>query len=245
MKPNFAVFDFDGVICDSLQECLFSSFNAYQVLKGRERMVDVEKITTPTRESFHAMRPFVRSGEDYLLIHELIDQGNIVQTQVDFDFFRSRKTVKLSNFKEALYAERNRLIEKDFKKWISLNPLFPSMYEILRATDLGKVHILSTKRKEDILEILHHHEILIPEDHVSYSTAEEKIEKLLEILSEKDLKPEESIFLEDQIEYVIAAQQKGVRAYWAAWGYSSEEQQQRAIQANVPRLKLDQLKEIL
>lgn len=34
-SPGIAVLDFDGVICDSIDECLVASFHAYYDLQGK------------------------------------------------------------------------------------------------------------------------------------------------------------------------------------------------------------------
>ena len=57
--------DFDGVICDSEPECFESSSVAYRKLKSPE---NVSK-SLEHRSLFRQLRPLIRSGEDYLVIH--------------------------------------------------------------------------------------------------------------------------------------------------------------------------------
>ena len=74
--------DFDGVICDSVDECLVTSFHAYYDLQGNPAPASGP---AARRESFARLRPFIHIGEDYLLIHELIDRGIDIADQREFD----------------------------------------------------------------------------------------------------------------------------------------------------------------
>ena len=61
--------DFDGVICDSIKECFLSS--AHALGHDPEILSDAGNVKF---RKFKSLRPFVRSGEDYILIQQWLKE---------------------------------------------------------------------------------------------------------------------------------------------------------------------------
>lgn len=102
--------DFDGVICDSLTECLVSSWLAYHAHYKKEQPV---LVPLNLKKRFTALRPYVRFGGEYLLIQQLLEAEQIVGSQVDFDKVVAQAgETKMSLFKELLYKVRHELLEE-------------------------------------------------------------------------------------------------------------------------------------
>ena len=60
---NYYVFDFDGVVCDSTNECLVCSSNAMQKLEGNSNFkYYLSDFSEELIHSFSALRPFVKGG---------------------------------------------------------------------------------------------------------------------------------------------------------------------------------------
>ena len=182
MDLPFFFLDFDGVVCDSLPECFISSRRAYhEHLKGES----LPPATAREKELFHRYRPFIRNGEDYLLLHDLIARGVEVHVQEDLDReIASRGRETMDRYGRLFYRAREEFLREDREFWLELNPLFPGMGEILEKV-LGhpKFYILSTKKAEFILEILAHHRIPWREDRVIFSGPRPKGEVIRDLLS--------------------------------------------------------------
>src|SRR5512138_3366484 len=117
------ILDFDGVICDSLDECFVSSWPAYHTLY---RKSPPPKVPITLRDDFARLRPFIRTGEDYLLIQEILTQGKSVQDQAAFDaLIAEAGPEKMRIFKELFTKARSELLEKDKRFWLSLNRIYP------------------------------------------------------------------------------------------------------------------------
>ncbi len=221
MSKFLLCLDFDGVICDSVLECLVSSWLAYY-----RELADFQPSHVPTglRSNFTALRPFIRSGEDYILIQEMLDKKVLIKSQQDFDSHISAAGAKqMKRFKELFYKAREELVERDRGYWLSLNPIYPHMEGTLRRLAGRKeLHIVSTKRASFIAEILTSRGIAFPLGQIHYASNIEKIDIVETLLVESGL--ERSVFVDDQIDHLRReGMSSGIDSKLAAWGYVKPE----------------------
>jgi len=219
-RVRLLVLDFDGVICDSAEESFVSSWTAYHALHRRGESGDAP---ASARASFRAMRPFIRSGEDFVLIQQLIAEGRPVQSQLEFDRAWERPdTPSRDRFRESFYRARTDLLEKDRRAWLSLNRVYPHVMAALsRIPPRFPLYILSTKKPQFIREILEANRISVPGTQVLYSDGEPKltaVERLRETLG-----CEEAVFVEDQLDAIRGNTNPRIRVFLASWGYVREE----------------------
>ena len=116
--------DFDGVICDSIEECMLSSFNAYNKKHSKgKRIYSIDEINNDTRENFFKLRPYVKSGEEFLLIFWIIDNNIIINSTEDYLQFKEQKKEILLGYKKSLNEERKYFLHNYKKLWLGLNPI--------------------------------------------------------------------------------------------------------------------------
>jgi len=213
------VLDFDGVICDSAEEGFVSSWTAYHVLY---RGGAGGTAPAASRAAFRALRPFVRSGEDFVLIQDLIADGTAVEDQAGFDRAWLRPgTPPRERFKELFYQARTNLLEKDRAAWLSLSSIYPHVRAALPRIFPGTpLYVLSTKKPQFVGEILTANGISIPRERVLYSHGEPKL-ATVETLR-KSTGSEEAVFVEDQIDAIRGNTNPRIRVYLASWGYVQE-----------------------
>ncbi|RPJ05133.1 MAG: HAD family hydrolase [Spirochaetaceae bacterium] len=220
MKNNTLLFlDFDGVVCDSLPETLVSSWLAY---------FEYEKGALPAsmpadfRKRFLALRPFIRSGEDYLLIQDLLENHRAVANQAEFDhIIREAGKERMTRYKENFYKARTALLEKDRKAWLGLNPLFAHIERaLLKQADNKQIYILSTKKKEFIAEIFEGNGIVFDMKRIIYSGSENKQDIITAELERA--KAAGAVFIDDQISHLVGIRDARIRVFLASWGYVEE-----------------------
>jgi phosphoglycolate phosphatase-like HAD superfamily hydrolase len=209
--------DFDGVICDSIEECFSSSAIAFYKLMKGEAQPDFD---AAYRKSYRAHRPFVRNGEDYLLIHELLSRGAPCSTQADYD--RAREAAgkaKLERYLELFTQARRDLVANRRAYWISLNPVYPFMCALLPAlgADSG-AYILSTKKKEFIVEILASCGVEWWSERIISMQDSPKLGAIKKLLD--DSGAARAAFIDDQIEHLTGAADPRIDRYLALWGYA-------------------------
>jgi phosphoglycolate phosphatase-like HAD superfamily hydrolase len=208
--------DFDGVLCDSLQETLVCSWIAYHKHVRRETP---DSMPAGLKRQFSRLRPFIRTGEDYIVLQEILFQKLPVDDQTGFDEWREKLGADtLRRYKDFFYDARQGLIARDPSLWYSLNPLFPELEEALKRKPLNpRIYILSTKKQEFILAILRRHDIDFVSDNVIDSESEKKLEIIGQILSTSGYP--HARFIDDQIDHLLNLIDKRIETFLADWGY--------------------------
>ncbi len=220
-KQFLLCLDFDGVICDSALECLVSSWLTYyrDISGGQPSHVPVS-----LRSDFLLLRPFIRSGEDFILIHELLYKKVMIESQQQFDSCISAAGgERMMRYKELFYKAREGLVEQDRSYWLSLNPIYRHMKRPLkRLSGRDELHIVSTKRPDFIAAILSSNGIEFPQRNIHYSSNIEKLDLVADLLIDSGF--ERSVFVDDQIDHL---RREGITdridSKLAAWGYVKQE----------------------
>src|SRR5689334_25432393 len=71
MTQPIVVLDFDGVVCDSTEECIVTAWNAWQAHSGKnERVRTSVEVPEPFRDAIRKHRSYVRTAGEYLLLIE-------------------------------------------------------------------------------------------------------------------------------------------------------------------------------
>lgn len=237
--------DFDGVICDSAAECLYSSWIAYDRLTRRAqpdaasgtdpRMAPSVPITL--RERFLGLRPFIRAGDDYVLIQHLLATGRMPAHQTEFDQARRKAGARLlASYADALNSVRQELIAHDRSHWLRLNPLYPGMTELLRTADWDRIWILSTKSPTYIQAILAFHDVPVPAGAILHAASASKLDMVAAMLDVRHAG--RAALVDDQLDHLVGNDDPRIEVYLAAWGYAKPEWRD---DPRVPSLDLPEL----
>lgn len=248
MSKRLFITDFDGVICDSVGECLLVTYNAYHALHtpAFQRVLTLDAIAPTVQAQFRALRPYLKGAEDFVPIFLSIEQGVPIECQQDFDRFREQYRAELDSFQAAFYAERNFLKQYHRNLWLQLNPLFPAIDSALRQqTSFDRLYILTTKRQDDVMAIFDHQGIPFPMERVLYIKADGKRQKLLELLDAHQADYAASAYIEDQVDFLVFSQQHAIGSYLVEWGYVSHEQRTVAEQHRIPIINPAAFQELL
>jgi phosphoglycolate phosphatase-like HAD superfamily hydrolase len=248
MTRKIFITDFDGVLCDSVQECLLVTYNAYKRLhtSSSQRVLHLEEIEPVKREQFRKLRPYLKGAEDFVPIFMAIERQVPINSQQDFDRWREECKEQLLTYQQAFYAERDYLQHYEKALWLHLNPLFDGITDTLKQRECFEtIHILTTKRQQDVLEIFQYQGIPFPADHVTYIKAAGKSKKLLEILQENDAVLHESVYVEDQVDFLVESKKHQMGSYLVDWGYVSDEQKALAKEHAISIIGMKELNTIL
>jgi phosphoglycolate phosphatase-like HAD superfamily hydrolase len=220
-RQALLVLDFDGVLCDSLPECFASSWYAYyELCLGRAP----DSVPRDAYALFAGLRPLIRSGEDYLLIQDLLRRGESVSTQAEFDLRLSDAGAELmARYKTLLYQARDHLLSTMPEYWCRLNPIYPHLRGSLERMDPERgVFILSTKRAPFIARILAASGLRFPDARVLYTGGRRKAEIIFELLDAAAAPG--AVFIDDQIDHFAGSRtwprdRRTVDCRLASWGY--------------------------
>ena len=211
--------DFDGVICDSARECMYSSWIAYHWDYTSRRPMSG---SVDGYRRFLALRPYIRSGFDYLTIQHAMENGAEIRGQEQFDAFaEALGEATIEKFDQSLDRVRTNLLRDEPQRWLGLNRLFPFMVDALRKwRDDPRVWILSTKRSSYITAILGHHGVEFPDDRILWAKERTKLEMIGTMLdAENRSTGRHARFLDDQVDHLVPNPDERIVTHVAAWGY--------------------------
>ena len=97
-KEIVLALDFDGVICNSIDECLITSYNAFYNTK----INNVSEIPDDIQSFFYTYRHYVRPAREYYLLHKALQKK---LTNFDLKIFHQLKNK---------YKQESRLFEPCF-----------------------------------------------------------------------------------------------------------------------------------
>lgn len=249
MDSRLLVTDFDGVICDSVSECMLAAENAWRGLQTSyeaQKIFDIDAIHTDRKRRFRELRPYLRGAEDFIPIVIAIERDLEVYSQTDFDLLRRRLQHQLADYQQAFYTERDFLRNKHHSLWLQLNPLFAEIGRVLAArSSFEHIHILTTKRQPDVEDILQYHGISFPPEQIHSVKSDGKMPRLQQIMQAEEVAPAETVYIEDQVDYLLSAAPQGVNVQLAEWGYVSEEQRHTAERRSIKVIDQPDLVELL
>jgi phosphoglycolate phosphatase-like HAD superfamily hydrolase len=231
-RPALLVLDFDGVLCDSVRECFASSWLAFyeRILGSLPSGVRREDYVR-----FRRFRPFIRSGEDYVLLQRVIRDGIHLADQGEFDReLEQEGPQRMEDYGEAFYGVRETLLASQREYWLALNPLFPGLVPPLQAVrEDSRCVVLSTKRPPFVREILLHHGVDWPLARILHPGKGRKWDRIQEQLEQRGAPSGRVVFVEDQPDHFVDCPAEQVRCLLATWGYVKPEWVQDSASENI------------
>ena len=222
MKPLLAL-DFDGVICDSLDECLVSAVNARARLQGVGRPVRrPEEVDPDLAAGFRTHRHLVRpAGEYETLLHWLTTRDQ-APTAESFAALVRKRADEVKAFQAVFFAVRAALRATNPAAWTALHRRYRQAadgWETLAAD--FEIHLVTTK---DLPSVRHFNEawqlgLVDAHLHAAGSFAN-KAEAVNALAAAAGRTPRDVIFVDDHPGHLADVAATGAQCWWASWGYA-------------------------
>ena len=210
-------FDFDGVLCDSLDESLLTSYNAY----FKEEVKSVAEIAPAMRDFFYTHRYLVRPAGEYYLLFHAFEQGETVVAQDRFLQLKSGLEQEMNDHAERFYACRQRF-KKDLDYWLGLHRLYPECVDFLERRS-HRFFIVTNKDKDSVVALARHHGYLHRVvDIYAREMGTDKRMLLQKLIEDRKLNPPTTriVFVDDHAGTLGEVRQLPLELYQAAWGYT-------------------------
>lgn len=218
--------DFDGVICDSQQECLLVAYNAYNSFSknSAKRINNINTIPYYIRRDFLKHRYLVRPAKEYWLIINLLVKNKEIPNQTTFDNWVNYYSKKLIQYEPFFFEERQSLKENSPELWFSLHRIYPEFFNYWESLNkLYEIYIVTNKDYSAVSVLLDYFGINISERKIwGFEKKLEKIDMLKNIMDLNDISNSDLIFVDDHPDYVESIINIGVKSYLAGWGYNKE-----------------------
>jgi phosphoglycolate phosphatase-like HAD superfamily hydrolase len=219
-NKKIVVFDFDGVICDSTNECMVTSWNTWEAWNGRSDFrYSVENFTTYEKVRFRALRPRVRGAGEYYVLNHLMQNNIVISTQADYEKEVIKSQHYFPEFKRIFFERRNNLRNLDLKRWLGLHEGYPDVVNLIRALNFSSnLYIATLKDGQSVRLILESYGVDVPaERFYDQSMISSKLEALKSIEIKEQCCRDDMIFIDDNVTHLIPPHNEGYPAVHAAW----------------------------
>lgn len=216
MVRKLVALDFDGVICDSIDECLATSYRAYSSLHPSFALP--AEIPVAFRREFYARRGFVRPSGHYYLLWKWITEFPATQLSPrDFEALEANHRDSVQAFEHEFHAARDAFRGAALAQWLALNPLYPDVVDTWPALLEWPRYIVTTKDRAAVEAILSAHSLAV---NGIFARGEMlKSDALRAICMRHHAVPRDVVFVDDNALHLNDAQATGVTTCLAQWGY--------------------------
>ena len=238
-SPKIYVFDFDGVVCESTDECLVSAWNAWEAWQSGDRFrKKISEFTELEKNRFQSVRPRVRGAGEYYILQRAFSENIEIKDQRFYELLGREWREHLEPFKAVLLEMRERVRLKDRSYWINLHPVYDEVLDFMRELHSRDLLYLATlKDRTSVAAILESQGIRIPEERLlDQSQISTKLDAL-DIYAARLKRPKRDfIFIDDNVTHLLAPKRAGYSVMLAAWGSGSEEYRSIAVENGIPIL---------
>jgi phosphoglycolate phosphatase-like HAD superfamily hydrolase len=252
VTPRLLALDFDGVVCDGMDEFFESSRRALVDVTGRE-------VPKGLRDRFAALRPIVESGwEMVVLVGALSERpaaadaelGDSRRWAAARDAYLGQHGLDRPGLTIALDAVRERWLAQDRGGWLEQHRFYPGVASWMTrlAADGQLLYVLSTKGKPFLDALLAWQGVRLPPERVigKAEPKREKWEVLRELAASHGVAAGDLWFVEDRLPTLLDfrhdADDFAARLFLADWGYIFPDRDPGAARAaGLPVLSLAQM----
>lgn len=212
-------FDFDGVLCDTMDESLITSHNAYFGGKARS----VSDINPAIRDFFYEHRYLVRPAGEYFLLFHAFERG---ETVIGKDRFLELKAALVNEMREhadRFYAHRKQMRE-NLEYWKSLHKLFPQCIDFIEERK-SPFFIVTNKDKDSVLTLAMHFGFVdLVIDVYSREISVDKRKLMEKLISDHGLSPSlhHIVYVDDHEGTLGEMEGLPLDLYLASWGYTGK-----------------------
>lgn len=212
------VLDFDGVVCDGLDECLLTAWIAFHALPERDWSMNLLDIIPESfKRRFRNHRNFVRHDGHFLL--PFMKSEPISSSEEFGSLYDAVPEIERENFRDRFRMVRERIRNSDYANWIGMHQLHGPVLAALR--NMKEFYIVSGKDAESISAILVASGISLPPDHI-FGSQSNKATALLNIKQRAEANQQRIIFCDDNLANALDARAAGIDTLWARWGYHTK-----------------------
>ncbi len=256
------VFDFDGVICNSIHDSLMTALNSYIELfpenslpltrqLSLEEILKFEADNSEFYSKFLNLMPFGNFARDYYVILKIIDKhfDGKINSQEDFDLYKRTIPEKiLDEYQAIFYRKRYEIQSRDTEMWVSILPCFPGIKEAVASLSMRFALAIATSKDKRSVNLL-----LASYGMSRYFKDEDIIDKDFEG-SKRDhiirLHRSHSVpfgnihFIDDKVLHLLDTRGLNVNCYLATWGFNTSREEMIALKNGFRLLRMEELKEL-
>jgi len=239
MSKKIIVFDFDGVVCDSTDECMVTSWNAWENWESRKSFrKTVDEFSEDEKSSFRKVRPRVRGAGEYYILRRAFSEGINIENQEKYNKLEKHWQEYIKPFKIVFFEARDRLRKDDVNAWINLHPIFDGVIKTMKAlNNQNRLYIATLKDAKSVRLILESQGLKIKEERLyDQSQIKSKLQALDRFRKQIGCSKGDMVFIDDNVTHLVEPKDAGYSVYLTTWGESMEEYLHMAKQHKIQLL---------
>ena len=143
------ILDFDGVLCDSIDECMLTTYNAF----NHTELINIDDIPDQFKLYFYKYRYHVRPAKEYLLICKAYLKNKDLSYPIFVEMRKSyEKEMKI--FEDGFFNKR-KFLKKNIDIWLSYHKIYEHANQIISSLS-NKFFILTTKDRNSVEMLANH-----------------------------------------------------------------------------------------
>ena len=235
--PRVFALDFDGVICDSLEEGLLVSWNTH-TRAPVNAFVEPGLAGVPPEiaDRFADCRPFARHLGHWLVPFVV---NSVPTSRAEFAArYDELPGDMVRTFMVAAARYRAQVRRVFPERWLAHHRVQPGLGELTDA------YVVTARDHDSVRRILNAHAIGIDHTRI-FGSRSDKQDALRTIATREAVEPADVTLVDDNIENCVSAQAAGYSAWWARWGYNTPGDQALAVAHGIPAISIDALRKPL
>ena len=217
----YVVFDFDGVVCDTTDECMVTSWNAWEEWESRDNFRnDLSEFSENYKSSFRKVRPRVRGAGEYYILCRALSEGISIDNQKIYDELEARWQENIKPFKIIFFKARERLRRYDINAWIDLHPVFDGVIEVMKTlNDQNRLYLATLKDAQSVRLILENKDLNIKKDRLlDQAQIMSKLQALDKFRKQIGCDKKDMIFIDDNVLHLLKPHKEGYEVFLTGWG---------------------------
>ena len=144
--------DFDGVLCDSIDECFVAGFNSY----FNAGIATPDLAPAALYQYFCRFRYLVGPAENFYLLFHAFEHGAPDLDRENFALLQAASVTARREFEASFFERRSLLKQAGFAQWLALHRLYRESSAVLRS-DFPNFYVVTTKDRASVEQIAAHH----------------------------------------------------------------------------------------
>ena len=234
MSSPMLIFDYDGVLLDSVREIAVTAYNMItKTIATRLDQLPQNALALFLRNRFH-VQPI---GDAPVLLRYCLETGDSDSDKLlspeEYEAILKKEEEPVASRTTRFFETRNQFKTKDLNAWIDLNLPVQPLWRILTEKPIKDLVLLTNKNRDATIFLSNHFGLMISDDNVySGDHGTTKIENMTKIVQRFN-KPTYA-FIDDsvknlrEIDLHFNRAEKIISLIFATWGYTGPDDAQTA-----------------
>ena len=155
--PQMLIFDFDGVMVDSLDEVIVTAHNS----ASPDLVKSLEDLPRGFEKVFRANRYHVQPAADFPVLSNwclnVCEQApETVLTRSEYRKLLARDTESPTSRRDRFFGIRKVFVDQDLERWLNLNRPYNPLWESLIEFGGANIVIMTNKNRDPVIALCHH-----------------------------------------------------------------------------------------